>query len=193
MTGTQRDAAPRAMARQRGWTLTELAATLAVLGILGALGYAEYGRYVMRAKAIATVEQLTVVRIAMIRFEGDCGMRPMPSADGGDPGLSHAPAVPVAGWEGPYLDSWPGTTPLGGHVLYMAAGPSPGETAALRVDGLSAVAADMLFQTARTTFGDGVEASSQTGAKTPLSHSVACALGDRDGGGAKPPRRVSGK
>ena len=139
---------------ERGFTLVETAGLLVVVAILASMMYTGYRHYVIRARAAATVQLLTLIQIAMIRFEADCGGLPRWDGSIGDPGLCYAPADVRDRWGGPYLNSWPQTTPLGGTVVYTGIADSTGESPPqLSVAGLSPQDAEVLSNLARDAFG----------------------------------------
>jgi general secretion pathway protein G len=138
----------------RGFSMLELLSVLVIVGVLTAHLVAGYRSAILRAKATATVQELTTIRIGLLLFEADCGGLPSWTQPGGDPGLCYAPTYAVGRWHGPYLRSWPATTPLGGRVVYMGqGGTSDVEPPLLRVDGLSAEKARLLGGMAANAFG----------------------------------------
>jgi prepilin-type N-terminal cleavage/methylation domain-containing protein len=153
-------------ARPRGFSLLELCAVLVIVGVLVTFSVAAYRREILRAKAAATIQELTQIRLALIRFEADCGGLPPWSKRGGDPGLCYAPAYASGTWGGPYLDRWSGTTPLGGVVVYQArGGPSDVAPASLSVDGLSSDETGVLSPMLDQTFGTDLGSTTRVGTR----------------------------
>lgn len=106
---------------QRGFTLVELTIALALLVVLAVLLTLTVQGFTRSASVDDTIGQMLAIRDAVHRLGVDCGGLPVWTHVTGDPGLAERPAWATTCWRGPYLSSWPTTTPLGGSYQYEAA------------------------------------------------------------------------
>jgi general secretion pathway protein G len=84
------------------FTLIELLLVLVILGVLAVLVVPRFTGTAERAKKQAASTQIETFKMALGRFEVDCGK--FPTTDEGLKALIEQPSS-VKGWQGPYLDS----------------------------------------------------------------------------------------
>ena len=110
---------------QRGFTLVELLVVIAIIGILAAIITPSAFRAVENAKISRVVADVRAIKAAGYAYYADAGDWPKAGQDSYDPGSSDdygflyfMKTDGSNGWNGPYLDKPPGTTPWGGHYRY---------------------------------------------------------------------------
>ncbi|MEM9171085.1 MAG: prepilin-type N-terminal cleavage/methylation domain-containing protein [Pseudomonadota bacterium] len=93
----------------RGFTLMEMIGVVAVIGILAAIATPMIRDAVRKAKVTAIAQEVRELRSAVTRYNLDTSQHPWhrPNIDNDSNGLlmANRSSNPVAGWDGPYLDS----------------------------------------------------------------------------------------
>jgi general secretion pathway protein G len=89
---------------RRGFTLIELIVVIAIIAVLAAVVAPNAFRAIDKSRVSATVADLNAIKTASFGFFGDCGVWPATTATGAG-FVSNAAAT--AGWDGPYIGSWP--------------------------------------------------------------------------------------
>jgi general secretion pathway protein G len=87
---------------KKGFTLIELIVVIAIIAVLGAVIAPNAFKSIEKAKIAATVQDLNSIKTAAAAFFTDTSAWPADAAAF----TANAGAVP--GWDGPYLDKWPG-------------------------------------------------------------------------------------
>jgi general secretion pathway protein G len=106
----------RLRGKEKGFTLVELLAVVAIIAFLGAVITPNVIRAIEKSKISAAVTDSRVAKSAAQAFYFDTGQWPSVSSGGGDPGFCENPGV--TGWDGPYLEHWPSKNPWGGTFDY---------------------------------------------------------------------------
>ena len=165
--------------RAAGFTLVELGVVLLLVAILTSLGALNLTWALERARVSSAVADLGALRGALLRLATDCEGLPTWSSTK-DPGLGTKPSWAATCWKGPYLRTWPATTPLGGTFRYSGptkTGKKPAN-ATLSAEGLTTASAQQLAAAIAANFG-----TSALGKLTYTSKkktwSVELILGDR--------------
>ncbi|MDI3546762.1 MAG: ral secretion pathway protein [Halanaerobiales bacterium] len=96
-----------------GFTLVELLVVIAIIGILAAAITPNAFKAVEKAKVSRTESDLKAFKSAALNYYTDTGEWPADEIPGNDPGFM-TNVGDVDGWDGPYLERWPDTTPFGG-------------------------------------------------------------------------------
>ena len=113
---------------ERGFTLVELITVVAIIAILAAVVTPSILKAIEGSRVVAAVSDIKVIKNAALVYYADTGQWPeSPNSNGegggenndpgGDPGFLADPAGEddsTAGWNGPYLESWPRKNPWGG-------------------------------------------------------------------------------
>jgi general secretion pathway protein G len=108
--------------KKRGFTLIELLVVIAIIAVLAAVVTPLVFRQVAKGKAAAIASFHNTVKIAAISYFSDTGAFP-PACNSYNCNGAFAPNGGFVsnggtnpGWDGPYLDRWPGqnTNPFGG-------------------------------------------------------------------------------
>jgi general secretion pathway protein G len=86
---------------KKGFTLIELIVVIAIIAVLGAVIAPNAFKSIEKAKIAATVQDLNSIKTAAAAYFTDTSAWPANSA-------AFLAAGGVAGWDGPYLDKWPG-------------------------------------------------------------------------------------
>jgi general secretion pathway protein G len=86
---------------KKGFTLIELIVVIAIIAVLGAVIAPNAFKSIEKAKIAATVQDLNSIKTAAAAYFTDTSAWPADSA-------AFLAAGGVAGWDGPYLDKWPG-------------------------------------------------------------------------------------
>lgn len=86
---------------KKGFTLIELIVVIAIIAVLGAVIAPNAFKSIEKAKIAATVEDLNSIKTAAGAYFTDTSVWPANTA-------AFLAAGGVAGWDGPYLDRWPG-------------------------------------------------------------------------------------
>lgn len=132
-----------------GFTLIELVVVVAMLAILASIAVGSLQAATTVARSAATLEQLELIRNALLERGMDCGTPLFTGPQ--DPGLAAPLGSDDACWRGPYLTTWPDTTSLGGTLRYRGRARRPPE---LRIDYLSEAGAQTLATGVVRVFGD---------------------------------------
>lgn len=101
---------------EKGFTLVELLAVVAIIAVLGAVITPNVIRAIDKSKVSAAVADFRAVKSAAYAYYYDTGQWPLDSTGGGDPGFCTDPEV--SGWNGPYLEHWPVQNPWGGTFTF---------------------------------------------------------------------------
>lgn len=148
----------------RGFTLPELAVVISLIGLLASLAVLNVEQVWTRTRASATVTQLAYMRDALLNFAAGCDGLPLTASGGGDPGLTYAPAGVGGCWHGPYMSSWPSSTPFSsGAYRYEGRAGSP---AVVQVTGLSDDAAAAVAGQLAAMTGSGASMTAGAGGWT---------------------------
>jgi len=125
---------------KKGFTLVELLTVVVIISILGAVVAPNLLRAIDKSRVTAVVADFRSIKSAALAYYSDTGMWPADSPDGGDPGFLENPNV--AGWNGPYLESWPAKNPWGGRYAFVHKDSQGAAAKCLRLDSVppSAVA-----------------------------------------------------
>ena len=103
---------------RNGFTLIELLTVIAIIAILGAVVAPNLFRAVDRSKVSAVLADSRAIKGAATAYYSDTGEWPPDKSDGSDPGFAANPADKIAGWDGPYLESWPAKNHWNGKYCY---------------------------------------------------------------------------
>jgi len=103
---------------ERGFTLVELLAVVAIIAVLGAFITPNVIRAIEKSRVSGAVADSRVVKSAVQSYYYDTGQWPTESIAGTDPGFCTNPGV--SGWSGPYLEHWPSVNPWGGTFTYSS-------------------------------------------------------------------------
>ncbi|WP_141305008.1 prepilin-type N-terminal cleavage/methylation domain-containing protein [Moorella sp. E306M] len=118
---------PRLPRDQRGFTLVELLVVIAIIGILAAIITPSAFRAVEKAKISRVVADVRAIKAAGYAYYADTGDWPKAGQDSYDRPYDQGDEYGFlyfvnsdgsTGWNGPYLEKQPGTTPWGGHYRY---------------------------------------------------------------------------
>jgi len=131
------------LVEKRGFTLIELLTVVAIMAIIGAVVAPNLFRAIDKGKVTAAVADFRSIKNAALAYYADTGKRPPENPEGDDPGLITSPEN-VSGWNGPYLESWPGENPWGGKYSFVHRNSQGGEALYLCLDGIPESAASML-------------------------------------------------
>jgi general secretion pathway protein G len=105
------------LGEKKGFALVELLTVVVIIAILGAVVAPNLFRAVDKSRVTAAVADSRNIKGAALAYYSDTGLWPADSPGGGDPGFLDDPGV--AGWNGPYLESWPGKNPWGGTYAFV--------------------------------------------------------------------------
>lgn len=107
------------MTKEKGFTLIELMVVIAIIAILAAVVAPNAFKAIEKAKAAGVTSDFKAIKTAALGFYADCGVWPE---------NGHAPAFmsnldlasnPITGWDGPYLERWPTTSPWGASFVWV--------------------------------------------------------------------------
>lgn len=106
---------------QAGWTFIE---TIIVIGIVliltSSVGFMAF-RYLDRAKTVTAKNDIENFSLALSTYYLDC--KKFPAEDHGLIALFEKPSSDADGWDGPYLNKFPGDDPWGNAYEYLVPGP----------------------------------------------------------------------
>ncbi|WP_025775114.1 type II secretion system protein [Neomoorella thermoacetica] len=97
----------------RGFTLVELLVVIAIIGVLAAIVVPNAFKSIEKAKVARAEADLKAFKAAALNYYTDTGKWPEDKYPGEDPGFVTNEGN-VNGWNGPYLERWPASTPFGG-------------------------------------------------------------------------------
>ncbi|MGI6318731.1 MAG: prepilin-type N-terminal cleavage/methylation domain-containing protein [Firmicutes bacterium] len=131
-----------------GFTLIELLTVIAIIAILGAVVAPNLFRAVDRSKVSAVLADSRAIKSAATAYYSDTGEWPPDKSDGTDPGFTANPEDGIAGWSGPYLESWPAKNPWNGKYCYRngESGVFGGKACYLQLDKVPEDALDELIE-----------------------------------------------
>lgn len=111
-------------------SLIELIIVIVIIGIIGAFAVPAVGRYLTTAKLNKISNDVSVIDEAADLFYLDTGQRPKGSVSGVGTcelwnldsynlfQVGESNNLEIAGWNGPYIENWPETSPFGGCYVY---------------------------------------------------------------------------
>jgi general secretion pathway protein G len=99
----------------KGFTLIELIVVIAIIAVLAAVVAPNAFKAIEKAKISGTMSDLSAIKTGAMAFYGDTGQWPANNTTGA--GL--VTNVTLAGWDGPYLEKWPGQSKWGGAYTFM--------------------------------------------------------------------------
>lgn len=99
--------------KQRGFTLVELLVVIAIIAILAAIITPNTFKSTEKAKVAKAEADLKAFKAAALSYYTDTGKWPEDKRAGEDPGFV-TNVGNVSGWNGPYLERFPASTPFGG-------------------------------------------------------------------------------
>lgn len=96
--------------RQKGFTLVELLVVIAIIAILAAVIAPNAFKAIEKSKVSAAISDYKALKTATLSYYSDTGLWPADNANAS--GFVNTDSV--TGWNGPYLEKWPGKNPWGG-------------------------------------------------------------------------------
>lgn len=111
---------------EKGFTLVELITVVAIIAILGAVVTPNILKAIDGSRVVVAVSDVKIIKSAALAYYADTGRWPESPTSGSssDPGFQANLNPQAAGWNGPYLESWPSKNPWGGtySLSYMGMG-----------------------------------------------------------------------
>lgn len=99
---------------RKGFTLIELIVVIAIIAVLAAIVAPSAFKAIEKGKISATIGDYKSIKTAAMAYYADVGLWPANMTNGS--GLSSNDTS--NGWDGPYLDKWPGRGAWGGNYTY---------------------------------------------------------------------------
>jgi general secretion pathway protein G len=101
---------------RKGFTLIEMLVVIAIIAVLAAIVAPSAFKAVDKGKVSSAVGNFKSIKTAVMAYYADTGA--WPNASGTGAGLTANDSV--SGWDGPYLDKWPGKGQWGSGVYSFA-------------------------------------------------------------------------
>ncbi|HDN85841.1 MAG: type II/IV secretion system protein [Candidatus Omnitrophota bacterium] len=96
---------------KKGFTLVELIVVIAIIAILAAVVAPQAFRAIEKGKVSALLGDYKSIKTATMALYADTNSWPADGNNGEDLVYN---ASGISGWDGPYLEKWPGQNPFGG-------------------------------------------------------------------------------